>query len=178
MRFLNTARCRRGLLVLGTTLSSVSVAAPGSVVTDGTLGTAQSIAGPNYAITQAFGQIVGSNLFHSFGTFNIGTGESATFSSVTPVSNVIARVTGSASSIDGLIASTISGANLFLINPRGISFGPNASFECQRLVLREHGGLPEIGNHRAIRRNHSRQQCIDVRTAVRIRICGTFAGPH
>jgi filamentous hemagglutinin family protein len=126
MRFLKTARCGRGLLVLGMALSSASVAA-GSVVTDGTLGIAQPIAGPNYAITQAFGQIVGSNLFHSFGTFNIGTGESATFSSVTPVSNVIARVTGSASSIDGLIASTISGANLFFINPRGISFGPNAA---------------------------------------------------
>jgi filamentous hemagglutinin family protein len=127
MRFLNVSRWRHAVLVFGTILSSALVAGPGSVVTDGTLGTARAIAGPNYAITQSVGQTVGSNLFHSFATFNIGTGETATFSSVTPVSNVIARVTGSASSIDGLIACTISGANLFLINPQGISFGANAA---------------------------------------------------
>jgi filamentous hemagglutinin family protein len=108
----------------------VSAFAAGSVVTDNTLGAVRTINGPNYPITQTYGQIVGGaggNLFFSFGTFNIGTSETATFSSTTSVSNVITRVTGSASSIDGQIASTIGGANFFLIDPLGISFGPNAS---------------------------------------------------
>ncbi len=111
-------------------VQAVPAFAAGSVVTDNTLGAVRTINGPNYPITQTYGQIVGGaggNLFFSFGTFNIGTSETATFSSTTPVANVITRVTGSASSIDGQIASTIGGANFFLIDPLGISFGPNAS---------------------------------------------------
>jgi filamentous hemagglutinin family protein len=77
---------------------------------------------------------VGNNLFHSFGQFSLSNtpvAESATFTqtgSTGPVSNVIGRVTGgSASSIDGKIQSDIPGANLYLINPGGMVFGPNAT---------------------------------------------------
>lgn len=85
-----------------------------------------------------------ANLFHSFGEFSIGQNAIAEFqnvnadgtaplvSSPASVSNVIARVTGgNPSSIFGTI-DTNSGfpsANLFLINPRGIVFGPGASLE-------------------------------------------------
>ena len=72
----------------------------------------------------------GSNLFHSFSLFNIGTGETALFTdtgATGSIRNVIGRITGgSPSSIDGGIASTIPGANLFLMNPYGFMFGPNA----------------------------------------------------
>jgi large exoprotein involved in heme utilization and adhesion len=43
---------------------------------------------------------------------------------------VIGRVTGDTRcSIDGKAASTITRANLYLINPSGIFFGPNATVD-------------------------------------------------
>ncbi len=94
------------------------------VVLDGTLGTAGPLAGPDYLVTSDLGQVTSGNLFHSFNNFNLAAGESATFSGPATVSNILARVTGGApSQIDGLIRSTIVGANLFLINPNGIVFG-------------------------------------------------------
>lgn len=67
---------------------------PAQVTLDGTLGRAAALSGPNYAITADLGQQVGGNLFHSFGTFSIPTGASATFSGPASVNNIIRRVTG------------------------------------------------------------------------------------
>jgi filamentous hemagglutinin family protein len=98
------------------------------VTTDGSLGPVRALAGPNYQIGADLGQIHGSNLFHSFSTFNLISTESANFTGPDSISNVLGRVTGgSASSIDGAINSQIPGANLYLINPDGIVFGPNAT---------------------------------------------------
>ena len=67
--------------------------------------------------------------------FDVNTGESATFTgdgTLGRIDNILGRVTGGASSnIDGRLASTIPGANLFLLNPAGILFGPNASLDLQ-----------------------------------------------
>jgi filamentous hemagglutinin family protein len=81
-----------------------------------------------YSIGADLGKQVGGNLFHSFGKFGLATTETATFSGPTTVNNVIGRVTGGTrSDIDGKIQSNIARANLFLINPSGIVFGPNAT---------------------------------------------------
>lgn len=73
----------------------------------------------------------GTNLFHSFGEFNIPTNHTANFlnDSAIATSNILGRVTGdNPSSIFGTIQTTGFGnANLFLMNPSGIVFGPNAS---------------------------------------------------
>ncbi len=76
---------------------------------------------------------LGNNLFHSFGEFSVGPGDIARFNNTTSalnIANILARVTGeNPSSIYGTVESTIDGANLFLVNPMGIVFGPDASFQ-------------------------------------------------
>ncbi len=84
--------------------------------------------GPDYDIKAEYGYQAGSNLFHSFQQFNIHSDESATFTGPGSVQNIISRVTGGDSSwIDGRLISEIPGANLYLLNPAGVMFGPNAS---------------------------------------------------
>jgi filamentous hemagglutinin family protein len=88
-------------------------------------GSVTPLSGPNFVISSDLGHIRGSNLFHSFGLFNILQGESATFTGPNSINNIIGRVTGGQQSvINGLLRSDISGANVFLINPAGILFGP------------------------------------------------------
>lgn len=104
--------------------------ADAEVIMDGSLGTAAALSGPDYAINAQLGQQAGGNLFHSFSAFNLMQGESATFSGPPSIQNIVSRVTGGqASSIDGTLRSSIVGAHLFLLNPAGILFGPNASLD-------------------------------------------------
>ena len=111
--------------LLGLFLAQASHA---DITTDGSLGPALSLPGPDFQVTADLGQQTGSNLFHSFSSFNINLGESATFSGPNTVNNIISRVTGgSASNIDGLLRSTIPGADMYLLNPHGVIFGDDAS---------------------------------------------------
>src|ERR1044071_7174459 len=74
------------------------------ITLDGSLGPRGALSGPGYVIPAEVGQLRGTNLFHSFGQFNVQTGESATFTGPRSVTNVLSRVTGGQlSTIDGLI---------------------------------------------------------------------------
>jgi filamentous hemagglutinin family protein len=106
------------------------------IALDGSLGRRGRVdpTGGDFRIRAEWGQQRGGNLFHSFRRFGVPTGTSATF--LPPdvpgdaIANVLARVTGgSASSIDGLLRSAIPGAHVFLLNPAGILFGPNARLD-------------------------------------------------
>ncbi len=101
----------------------------------GNLGTDVTQAGNLYNITGGTRPGNGPNLFHSFGDFSVGPGDIGNFLN-TPVngslpltSNILSRVTGgNISNIYGTIQTTDFGnANLFLVNPSGIVFGPNGS---------------------------------------------------
>ncbi|MCV3212669.1 filamentous hemagglutinin N-terminal domain-containing protein [Plectonema radiosum NIES-515] len=117
--FLLTTCCTLGLMT--------SVRAQ-QVSPDGTLST--TVTSPdslNFTINN--GNRVGGNLFHSFREFSVPNGGSAVFQNPLDVQNIINRVTGgSLSQINGLIQSQGS-ANLFLLNPAGIFFGPNARLD-------------------------------------------------
>lgn len=95
----------------------------GTVVTPDDTGTFYEIRG---------GASASPNLFHSFDEFSLDTGEEAIFIHSGDIDHIFSRVTGDLSSqIDGTISSRLDGAgsssaDIFLLNPNGIVFGPNA----------------------------------------------------
>ena len=108
--------------------------AQSNIVPDSTLGNENSVVVPNFngLPVEAIdgGAIRGQNLFHSFREFNVSTGRGAYFFSPTSnIQNILTRVTGNnPSQILGTLGTFgNSQPNLFLINPNGIIFGPNAS---------------------------------------------------
>src|SRR5262249_49343061 len=98
-------------------------------ITSSGLGTTVSQAGPTWNITG--GTQKGGNLFHSFGSLNVGANNTANFCNaaacgaapLTGIQNILGRVTGEGgppqvSNIFGTIQTTGFGtANLFLMNP-------------------------------------------------------------
>ncbi|MEB3293503.1 MAG: filamentous hemagglutinin N-terminal domain-containing protein, partial [Synechococcales bacterium] len=111
--------------MLGFTLGGIGSVQAQQVVPDGTINTQVTRSLNDFTITG--GGRSGGNLFHSFSEFSVPTGGAAIFNNALDVQNIFARVTGaSVSNIDGRL-SAAGNANLFLLNPNGILFGPKAS---------------------------------------------------
>lgn len=105
----------------------------GTVGIAGHLGAPQTLSGSDVKITQDMGTTAGHNVFQSFKEFNIGSGQTVTFSenSAGFINNIIARVTGKeTSNINGTLRVTPEGhANFYLLNPNGVLFGSGAHID-------------------------------------------------
>jgi filamentous hemagglutinin family protein len=100
----------------------------GSVVNDLSLGNAAVLhSGSIFTINPGSGKQVGGNLFYSLSTLNLDPGETAIFNGPSSAQNVLTRVTGGPSTIDGTIQCLIPNVSFLLINPDGVVFGPGAS---------------------------------------------------
>ncbi|HBB30707.1 MAG TPA: hypothetical protein DC064_02445, partial [Cyanobacteria bacterium UBA9273] len=107
------------------------------LVPDRTLGSENSVVTPIDQLNDRIngGAARGANLFHSFLEFNIGEGRSLYFTNPTGIENILTRVTGgNPSNIFGRLG-VLGDASLWLINPNGINFGPNASLDIRGSFL-------------------------------------------
>src|SRR5919199_2164369 len=119
----------------GLTTAFLANPAVAQITPDATLGTESSVVTPNVNIrglpTDRIngGAVRGANLFHSFQEFNVGDGQRVYFANPTGIENILSRITGNnLSNILGTLGVD-GGANLFLLNPNGIIFGPNAKLD-------------------------------------------------
>lgn len=105
------------------------------ITPDTTLGAEGSLVTPGANVQGLPAELIESgalretNLFHSFSEFNVNNGQRVYFANPTDIENIFSRVTGNnVSNILGTLG--VNGdANLFLLNPNGIIFGPNARLD-------------------------------------------------
>ncbi|MEO0770334.1 MAG: filamentous hemagglutinin N-terminal domain-containing protein, partial [Cyanobacteria bacterium J06649_4] len=109
------------------------------ITADTTLGTETSVINTttgsastaSFTSTHAItgGDLRETTLFHSFEQFSVPVGDTAIFSNADALTHIIGRVTGdNISRLDGTIQAG-GRANVFLINPAGIIFGPAAQLQ-------------------------------------------------
>lgn len=92
------------------------------------------------------GVLHGNNLFHSFSRFNVDSGQTVLFDDP-GVTNILSRVTGSdKSNIFGTLGVTGGNANLFLLNQRGILFGPDSSLSLGGSFIATTANAIKFGN--------------------------------
>lgn len=130
-----TSRTSRKLLLIKISywaflgaIAIITENATAQIIPDVTLGSESSIITPNINNIDQIegGAIRGTTLYHSFQQFNIAPGQNVYFTNPTQIKNILSRVTGNnPSHIFGTLG-VLGNANLILINPNGILFGPNA----------------------------------------------------
>ncbi|MEW6499375.1 MAG: filamentous hemagglutinin N-terminal domain-containing protein, partial [Cyanobacteriota bacterium] len=138
--------------IVGTLLTAVGESVLAQIVPDNTLGAEGSVVTSNVNINGIPSDRIDggaprdANLFHSFSQFNVGEGRGAYFTPPTGILNILTRVTGAnRSDILGRLG-VLGDANLFLINPNGIVFGPNASLDVQGSFLATTADAVKLGD--------------------------------
>lgn len=114
-------------------LPSQAQVSSSQIKADDTLGPSQSVVNPIDSLRDRIegGATRGSNLFHSFEAFSVNVGRSVFFANPSGIDNILSRVTGHTSThILGRLG-VLGKANLFLLNPNGFVFGPQARLDIQ-----------------------------------------------
>lgn len=114
-----------------------SPTARAQVSADQTLGAEASVVAPDVEVRGEIADLIeggatrGTNLFHSFSDFNVLENQRVYFANPEGIESILSRVTGDRTSnlfgtlgVDGV-------ANLFLVNPNGIAFGPNVNLDVE-----------------------------------------------
>ncbi len=122
---------RSSLLLAGFLWAIAAPFAQAQLIPDSTLGSENSQVTPLEAALDRIdgGAVRGANLFHSFQEFNINSGHSVYFANPAAIENILTRVTGGNSSAILGRLGVFGEANLWLLNPNGIYFGPEASLD-------------------------------------------------
>jgi filamentous hemagglutinin family protein len=127
-------------------------AAQAQIIPDATWGAENSIVTPNATVQGQpatliqGGAVRSTNLFHSLQTLNVSDGQRVYFANPAGIQTIFSRVTGnSASNILGTLGVD-GAANLFLINPSGIIFGPNARLDVTGSFVATTANRIQFGN--------------------------------
>lgn len=135
-------RLINGVLATGCGFASAAIApVSAQLIPDPTLGTERSVVVPDVPLGNDGIELIeggatrGNNLFHSFLEFNVGTGQQVYFANPAAIETVVTRVTGTSSSNILGTLGVLGNANLFLINPHGIVFGPEAAIDVRGSFL-------------------------------------------
>ena len=99
------------------------------ITPDATLQTTVNQSGNTYTIDGGTSPGSGENLFHSFSHFDLLNGDIAEFAGSPGLVNIIGRVAGPQSTIDGILRGPVGGVNLWIINPNGVIFESNSSLD-------------------------------------------------
>jgi filamentous hemagglutinin family protein len=150
----------QALAIAGLEIAVIALALPVSaqIEADATLGAERSRLTPN-AILRRRADRAGTsadlieggvqragNLFHSFSRFNVNDGQSVYFDNPDGVNNIFGRITGTEiSNILGTLGVD-GNANLFLLNPNGILFGPNARLDVNGSFVGSTANAIQFGN--------------------------------
>ncbi|MCF4969069.1 beta strand repeat-containing protein [Nostoc sp. CMAA1605] len=121
-----------GSLTNGLFTFTISLPTLADIIPDHTTGTNVTLENNDFRIDKGIER--GNNLFHSFSDFSVPTNGRATFDLTnTPnITTIFSRVTGgNISRIEGEIRTFNNNnpVSLFLMNPNGIVFGPNAKLD-------------------------------------------------
>jgi filamentous hemagglutinin family protein len=150
--------------------SLISPPAIAQIVPDTSLGAEQSVLLP-FNLIQGGAQR-GESLFHSFTDFNIAEGDRADFDPPPGVTRIFARVTGQTrSEIFGTLGAYGS-ADLFLLNPNGVFFGPNARIDLPGSLIVSTADQFFFGNETFSARNPQTAPLLTIATPIGLQYGG------
>jgi filamentous hemagglutinin family protein len=117
------------IALIGTAPTLAQITPDTTLGAESSIVTPDAIVGGNPADLIEGGALRGSNVFHSFIDFNVAESQRVYFANPNGINNIVSRVTGgNVSNIFGTLGVD-GAANLFLLNPNGILFGPNAQLD-------------------------------------------------